>query len=350
MQEKYNYNAIDVAKFIFAIFVILIHVPVYQENTLTAGIALILKFYLSKLAVPFFFISSSFFLFRRIDMEHIDTAIVRKYITKLFKVYVFWFCIYLICGFNSVITENTGLTQLLYFIREFIFSNFTPLWFITALIFAVCFVTFLLYKKIAINKILFIGFIFYLIGLFGQTWYFLLTPLETHWPAFWDILIQVEEIIYTTRNGLFNGVLFVAFGAFFSVRLEKCNKKTYFALGIFLTFLLLEIIICNKWQPRFTDMYLFLVPCSYLLFKIIANTKLNLPADYPFLRKMSTIIFYTHMLIYKLILFFFITFSGNMLFMVISLFPVVLLISLFIAFCIVKISENPKYKLVKNLY
>ena len=350
MQEKYSYDAIDVAKFVCAVFVILIHVPVYQGNFLSSAAALVFKFCLSKLAVPFFFISSSFFLFRKIDIDHINKAIVRKYITKLFEVYVFWFCIYFICGFNSVITESTGLPQLLYFIREFLFSNFTPLWFLPALMFAVCSVTFLLSKKISIRKIIFIGFILYFIGLFGQTWYFLLEPIESFCPSHWNVSKILEMVFYTTRNGLFEGILFVAFGAFFSVNLEKCNKKTYLALGLFLILLLLEIIICNKWHPRFTDMYLFLVPNSYLLFKIIGNARLNLSIDYPFLRKMSTIMFYTHMLIYKLILYIFIFLSGDITFMVFSLFPVVLLLSLLAAYSIAEISENSKYKLLKNLY
>ena len=70
--KKTNYNAIDLGKFICAILVVTIHVKPFGANgsEVFTFLNLFLKQYIARIAVPFFFITSGFLLFRKTNHDN----------------------------------------------------------------------------------------------------------------------------------------------------------------------------------------------------------------------------------------------------------------------------------------
>ena len=93
---KRQYPAIDVAKFIFSILVVAIHTVPLGNNDY--GFPLNLLGSLSRLAVPFFFMASGFFLSKKFDGDFYserNIIAVKKYALHILFLYGLWTLIYL---------------------------------------------------------------------------------------------------------------------------------------------------------------------------------------------------------------------------------------------------------------
>ena len=69
MTAKVNYNAMDVVKFLSAILLVCAHTA-SERVSLPGGLDLCCSLYI--ITVPFFFIASSFFLFRKLEKQTCD--------------------------------------------------------------------------------------------------------------------------------------------------------------------------------------------------------------------------------------------------------------------------------------
>ena len=90
---KKQYAAVDIAKYVSALLVVCIHTfPFIDINEMlnTYFIQTICR-----LAVPFFFMISGYFLFRKIHNEEEDKDVLKKYLFRLLKIYLIWTVIYL---------------------------------------------------------------------------------------------------------------------------------------------------------------------------------------------------------------------------------------------------------------
>lgn len=97
-----------------AILVVAIHTGPfeYTDSELIRRLFIII----TELAVPFFFIASGFFLFRRHDWE----LRIAQYAKRMFRLYVVWNIVYLpITIFGFIHNGVTLKTALLQFIRGF---------------------------------------------------------------------------------------------------------------------------------------------------------------------------------------------------------------------------------------
>ncbi|MDE5897257.1 MAG: acyltransferase [Clostridia bacterium] len=105
--ERNQNCAIDLAKYLFAILVVSIHLIGYafanmaQDGAPPTGnsnpwmlFGFPLYYVFARSAVPFFFIASSYFLFRKIGQDsNSRKVIIRKYCIRLLKLYAFWFVV-----------------------------------------------------------------------------------------------------------------------------------------------------------------------------------------------------------------------------------------------------------------
>ena len=88
-----NENAIDLMKFIMSLLIVAIHVPIltgnlnFYDSLISNGIA--------RVGVPFYFITGSYFLFRKIESDNARHT-YKKYFLKLFRIYCIWSFIYLL--------------------------------------------------------------------------------------------------------------------------------------------------------------------------------------------------------------------------------------------------------------
>lgn len=306
-KENYNHNYIDiderelnyvdVMKFVFAFLIVALHKNPLTSINLDANFFIVN--YIARLAVPFYFIASGYFLFRKTNYKEFDFTVILKYAWRIYKLYLIWTVIYMypIIKNQILINQNGIIHGILVWIRDFIFSgSYFHLWYLNATVFAVLLVGISIKKKMKVRNIIILASVFYGIGLFEQAYFGLILPLEKY-TCIWSFFEVLQKIIVTTRNGLFEGFLFISLGMLFAYKPIKLKKKK--AIGLFIISMILffiEVIIIKKlgWF-RGKDMYIFLVPTSFLLFHITLQIELKENSIYKELRKIGSLIFYLHM-------------------------------------------------------
>lgn len=257
---KKGYPWIDKMRMIAAILVIAIHVsPFIQINT-TADF--ILTRVLGRLAVPFFFVTTSYFLF--ID-GYPSKEKIQKTILALLKWYMISICLYIpLMIYNHYFDESHLLVQL---IKDlFVDGTFYHLWYFPAIILGIIIV--LLLKKIFSSSItLLITVVLYSVGLCGDSYYGLVYQL----PLCQDVLTFLFQYMDYTRNGFFFAPLFVMIGS-----LIHEQKKQFTLQGnIFMLIMTLIMMGSEAWIlhifkiPRHDSMYIMLPLVSYFLFNLL---------------------------------------------------------------------------------
>lgn len=294
-------NCIDLMKFICSILVVSIHTSPFKgiNINLHNGYSII-----TKLTVPFFFITAGYFLFRKIkigknNFEENKKFIV-KYIKRLTLLYCLWSFIYLLFDlFNWISKGGFKAKYILIYIRDFLFVGLPEiLWYFPALICAVIAIDYLL-KYLSINKIVLISSIFYFLGLLESSYYGLISNMR----VVSKILEYYRLIFYSSRNGLFFGFLFVAIGAFIAmkknIRYEK-NKAYFCYFIISMIFLVIETILVGRlFINNGTVGWVCLIPATVFLF--ILTFKLKNSNKYKTMRELGVLIYVTHGLFLNLI-------------------------------------------------
>ena len=352
--ESRQNNAIDLAKFICAAFVVAIHVAPFGSTNGTGVISyfnFFIQDYLARIAVPFFFITSGYFLFRKTDMNNFDIKPAKQYVIRLIKLYLIWSLIYFPVKLGSIITDKKGILHgISTYFKDFIFStSYSHLWYLNALIFATAILSLLLYKRVKPAILIAGGGIFYLLGLFGQSWFGFLEPLRNTFV--WDILKSVQSLIITTRDGLFDGLIFVGIGMLFAYyEIKLTRKQSVAGLTVSLILLFVESFgLQYLGYSRSHDTYLFLVPTAFFLFAVIRDIKLPDNPKYKRMRILSSLIYFIHPWI-KIILgaLTYIVFKKQAIFLI--SFILTFTIAFFLSSAVIRLSEKPKGKWLKNLY
>lgn len=334
-----SFDAIDVYKFISAILIVAVHVR-FWKGLLPLGLP-------AKPSVPFFFMCTGFLIFRRTSPESFSPKIPINFAKKACRQYLLWTLIYspmILTTFwkNKHQILKTGLR----FMRNFLFTgSVAHLWYVTAVIFAVLLTAILLKHRIRIENILFIAFLFYLVGLLPQSYWGILKHFESI-PPIWTFAKAMEKIIVTTRNGLFYGFLFVTMGALYAYRpIQIKFWKAIVAYVFFMMLLGLEIKGVNHlgWNKS-NDMSFFMVPASFFLFYIVSHIRLNPSKVYPYLRSLSSLVYFSHWGIRNLVNRFYPS-SGS----AFVRFLIVCSTSILVSMAIVKLSRYPKMQFLKVL-
>lgn len=298
MKEKKTYDAIDIAKLISALLVVSIHTFPFLDINENANFVLVSI--IARLAVPFFFITSGYFFFRKIDFHKKwnDEENIQKwkhYVWRLLKLYIIWSIIYL--PYNAVLLYSKGFvwTDIIRYIRDFLFTgSFYHLWFLPALIFAVSMVYFLIFK-IGMKKTLLISFILYIIGMLGNIY----QPLINMIPGVSSVFHMYMQIFGTTRNGLFFGMIFIALGCYvarYKVVMEANQLSLYTGIGIILLVIECVTLKINGLIQDLSSMYLMLIPCVLFIFIRLLRVKMKHRVMYGTFRVLSLLIYVSHML------------------------------------------------------
>lgn len=148
---------------------------------------------------------------RRTNITVHEKIIAR--IKKVLRLYLVWSVAYLPLTLYGWIAEgNFELTYLVSCVRNFIFvgENFYSwtLWYLNGLIFALVVIDILL-NKFSLKKVVGFGTVMYVIGI-------LLTMFENQLVIFPKIIADLISLYFkffvTTRNGLFQSLVFVSVG------------------------------------------------------------------------------------------------------------------------------------------
>lgn len=290
MTEKRQYNGLDVVKAVMAVLVAARHMiqifyPAESKWRLVIGA------WLSNLAVPVFFITAGFFLFRKVDRQQPEEgwkAIV-NYCGRIFKLYLLWSILYLPIDYINWIhgqDRNAG-TAVRNYIQSFFFCSTTvQLWYLPALL-AACLLAGAAYQKgMKIWKLLAIGTILFCAGCIGDNWYFnQQLPMKLQ-----ELLRLYLKYFMTMRNGLFYGFFFVTLGLWFAKTERKISFWAAFAGSLLFTVLMLwEIKKCSNINMVFTS-----APAAFCIFAAASEIKWKDRKLYPRLRGVSQWVYLSH--------------------------------------------------------
>lgn len=279
----------DIAKFICAFLVIMIHT--FPLSGIWENGNTILVSYVARIAVPLFFVISSYFFFQHQDENHIKT-----FMKRLGKIYIIWSLIYLPFFIWYQKDYLSFITIIKWFFNFFINGSYYHLWFIPALIFAMYIVN-LLRKHFNLKQMITISLVLYFIGYLGNIHmeYLLDHPLLS---IVWDPYI---EIFNTTRNGLFFGIPFVTMGYLCASQpYQNHPKDTRFFLLSSICIYVIELWLYQEMdilEDR-SCMYLTLIPLVYYVFRWLESKEIEIKPKHIMLRKMSLLIYVSHIAIY----------------------------------------------------
>lgn len=286
-----NYQSIDYLKVVLAYLVIFRHCG--QWFIPSSGLSYKIGVNtLSPIAVPTFFIISGFFFF---GQEATRNRLFHQ-LKRIGLLYLVWTAVYFPLKIGSYIMRGFSFPKdLIKYVLCFFFSgSHFHLWFLPSLMFALVFAYFL-QKHFTTKTSFTIAVLLYLIGLFGDTYSFLLP--EKHY-----VLDLYNSIFFTTRNGLFFGVIYILIGKYIgeSRNTHKLNSKVVAIHGVISFFVFwIEYYFLNiRFNVPIVNISIFSLLAAPLLF--IAFLKWNnfLPIfptkSQKMCRKFSTALFVVH--------------------------------------------------------
>jgi serine/alanine racemase len=278
-----NYPWIDRIKYFVSFLVLVIHFrPLSDYNSVidfsSAQIV-------ARIAVPFFFISSGYFL----GTNGLSKSTLIKSLKKNLKLYLIWTLIYLPISFIFYMPVYNNIL-----LNLTVIGFYYHLWFIPALIFSII-VIYLLSHYLKPLSITLIAFVFFFIGVFGDAYHGVLPT-----GFILDSMNQYLDIFTTTRNGLFFGFFFVSLG--YLIQKTQTQKKISVRLswiGFILSYALMFVemgLLMTYSTPFEYNMYFSIIPTTFFLF----NLCLKFPSDINTsdLRSKASLIYFSHFLVY----------------------------------------------------
>ncbi len=271
MPQDHAFNCIDLVKFICAFLICIIHIRPF--NTPCPELVL-LKFYLQncfcRIAVPFYFVVSGFFLFRKTEFYDLRGDRIKTYVFKIIRLLGIW-SILLFRGSQG------------------------HLWYLGALVVATILLWFLLKKNVRLGYIIALALAAFVIGLFGDTYYGFTVPLLNYTiPKL--LLVGIDNVIHTTRNGFSFGLLFVLMGALFAQKRVVVNRIAA-VVGFLLSFaaMFFEVYwLSNYSDPKDYNLLICLLPTTFFLFYLVSHVNLKNRPIYGSLRIVGLLVFLSH--------------------------------------------------------
>jgi len=349
-----QFNSIDLAKFIASILVVMIHIQPFPITTYYTIPNTILSGYVGKVAVPFFFISSGYLFYNKQNVNTFRIADCKKYIQRLLVLYLVWTILYLPLTIKNMLPHNVSLAKVvLIYLRNFLFvGSYHHLWYLPALIFSILVTAIFFSKKVSPIIILLISFAFYLIGLLFHSYYGVLTHFSFIAPRIYNYINYfIDNIIVTSRNGLFEGFFFVSIGLFFATTNIKIKLPVSISLLIVsATCLVAEINITQYYRlSKMQDILFFLAPTAFFLFDIIRNIEIKESPIFKLLRSLSSLIFFLHLWVYKLLSDFFTTIHADTFFSY-TRFWATIITTCLLSYLIIVLSKTKPFRFLKKIY
>lgn len=285
MNEKVNYNGIDVVKLIMAYFVVAIHLT---PLAMFGKEAQFVTNVITRVAVPFFFCASGFFLKIKLDKTQKEDfySQIWKFVKRVLILYVIWTIIYLPC---SIFWINADGKSIIRYIQECLFDgSYVHLWYLPALAVAGG-ITGLIVHRMKIRTALIIAIIAYLVGLFDTCWYGLVKN-----EMLIDFISKYNSVFITTRNGVFFGLVFVLLG--FKAKESVLDlHKSIIMFGVSMVGLFIEMYFLREWEiGKSYEGVLFSIPATYFLFLVAKNLNLKDMKRYQYMRNVGVLIYFGH--------------------------------------------------------
>lgn len=269
--RRKSLGALDWFRLAAAVLVIAIHTSPLAEINENAD--LFLTGVAARTAVPFFFAVSGYFA----DLS--STSGLKKLILKTAAVYCFATVIYLPFG-----TYHADLKKILFD------GTFYHLWYLPACATGAAVVYAL--KRLPAPAAFSIAAALYVIGLFGDSYYNLISgiePLHMLYNGF-------SGVFSYTRNGIFTAPVFMLYGNTLANR-PPIRRRVFSILGLTAS---IALLTAERFSLRgitlapHDNMFIFLIPTTFFLIRLLTSFKVK---PRPFLRSMSTWIYIIHPII-----------------------------------------------------
>jgi len=264
MNNSKTYRGIDYFRFIAALLIIAIHTSPLSSYSETGDF--ILTRIIARVAVPFFFMTSGFFLISRYQYNG-DKLL--SFVKKTALIYGVSILIYIPLNIYSGYFRMDNLLPNM--IKDIVFDGTVyHLWYLPASIIGAI-LSFYIVKKFGYGKALIITAVLYVIGLFGDSYYGVLEQI----PLLKGIYNSIFEVSNYTRNGLFFAPIFFVFGGMItdkSIRLSL--ERSLIGFGVSFLAMFGEGMLLHTFNlQRHDSMYVFLLPCMFFLFHALTFWK-----------------------------------------------------------------------------
>lgn len=284
-----EYPAMDIAKFVLALFVVGIHRPLFRSDTLNFFSGSVLF----AVAVPFFFIASSFLFFRRLQQPEIDRRqAILRFEKRLLILYTLYTILYLPCifvknhtGHYEDVTLKLMAGQCISLAKSFLFdTSFVHFWYVNTLMLSVL-LLYLITTKTQ-NRLLILGV--------GAVSFCGFCALKTVSP---EIEAHLPGLL---RNTLKTGLICCCLGCFAAQQTDDRTRKDVI-LSVVSVVLLAVFGVLNFRFPdspvtgecKSAAAYL----TAFALLRLCITSRLQPAAAYPVLRRYSTLIYFLHLLL-----------------------------------------------------
>lgn len=262
MSKYKSYTGVDFFRLIAAILIITIHTSPLASFSATGDF--ILTRIVARVAVPFFFMTSGFFLISRYSR---DNDKLKKFVKKTACIYGVAIFIYIpVNVYNGYFNGDTLIPNIL---KDLLFDGtIYHLWYLPASIFG-AWIAWYLVKHLDYKRALIVSSILYLIGLFGDSYYGIAEKIRGL-NSFYQFVFQVSDY---TRNGIFFAPVFFVLGGLIADTHHKISfGKSVCGFGFSFAFMLAEAMLLHYFDlQRHDSMYMFLLPCIYFLFQAILH-------------------------------------------------------------------------------
>lgn len=291
-----KYNCVNLFRFLMAICVISIHTnPLANVN----NIYLIrLNESIVRLAVPFFFLVTGFFIGKKMHdinkYSKIDNNIIKKSKNKNLKYFFIFTLIYLPITFYYYFNSEYSVLSNIYNFFQGLFLtgehyNSWILWYLLSIIYGLLLIEILNKKNYNIKKIIIIGLILYLFSYMIN----IIVDIDTDINI---VKILKKIISYTVVSGrIFTSVSYLSIGMYISKDENKFRNKKNINILLFILLLFLNILTPDIFNE------FFILPSAVIIFIIIINVNLKDNKIYEILKFFSEKMYFWHLYIYTLI-------------------------------------------------
>lgn len=257
-----GYTGIDCFRLIAALLVVAIHTSPLASCSETGDF--IFTRIIARVAVPFFFMTSGFFLISRYTR---DAKPLGAFVKKTAMIYGAAVILYIPVNiYNGYFKMDNLLPEL---IKDLVFDGtLYHLWYLPASMLGAA-IAWYLVKRLDYPKAAAAAAVLYLVGLFGDSYYGIAKEVPCL-KGFYGLIFQVSDY---TRNGIFFApVFFIMGGLIADKRSRPALGKSI--LGFLASFALMwgeGLALHHFHLQRHDSMYVFLLPCMYFLFQTLLH-------------------------------------------------------------------------------
>lgn len=280
--NRREYAGIDYFRIIAAALVVAVHTsPLLMINE-TGNF--VLTRVIARVAVPFFFMTSGFFLF---SDSRMNKEKLYGFLRKTGLLYLVSIIIYIpINIYNGYFQQKYLLPNIL---KDIFFDGtIYHLWYIPASMLGAV-IAYYLVKKVGYHKAFIIALLLYVIGLMGDSYFGIIQSSEIL-KSFYNKLFSFSSY---TRNGLFFAPIFFVLGGIIA-RQRKQYSVNLCLIGLLSSIILMTVeglILHSLELQRHDSMYITLLPCMFFLYQLLIQWKGH---SLTILRKSAMIIYIIH--------------------------------------------------------